>query len=205
MTVSPTRAVNHHADRPGFAGLTGLLAAATMLVAGRSRAGLIVDLASVSDTDHVVDIGCGPGNAVRAAARRGAQVTGVEPAPVMRWLARLVTRDDPRVVWMAGTAEDTRLPDGSATVAWSLATVHHWKDVAAGLAEATRVLAARGRLLVMERHVRPDAKGLSGHGWTQQQAASFAAQCRAAGFESISTEQHATGRHRVWVVRAIRP
>jgi ubiquinone/menaquinone biosynthesis C-methylase UbiE len=205
MTVSPAQPVNHHADRPGFGGLTGLLAAATMLVAGRSRARLIVDLASVSDTDRVVDIGCGPGSAVRAAARRGARVTGVEPAPVMRGLARLITRDDAEVVWLAGTAEDMRLPDGSVTVAWSLATVHHWKDVTAGLAEAGRVLASQGRFLVMERCVRPGAKGLSSHGWTEQQAASFTAQCEAAGFESVSTERHMTGRHRVWVVRATRP
>ena len=164
MTVSPTQAVNHHADRPGFAGLTGLLAAAIMLVAGRSWARLIVDLASVSDTDRVVDIGCGPGSAVRAAARRGAQVTGVEPAPVMRGLARLITRDGAEVMWLTGTAEDMRLPDGSVTVAWSLATVHHWKDVTAGLAEARRVLASQGRFLGMERCVRPGAKGLSSHG-----------------------------------------
>jgi ubiquinone/menaquinone biosynthesis C-methylase UbiE len=205
MTVSPPKAVNHHADRPGFAGLTGLLAAVTMLVAGRSRARLIVDVASVSDTDRVVDIGCGPGSAVRAAARRGALATGVEPAPVMLALARLITRDDSRVAWLAGAAEDMRLPDGSATVAWSLATVHHWKDVTAGLAEAKRVLASGGRFLVLERCVHPGAKGLSSHGWTEQQAASFTAQCRVAGFQSVSTEQHITGRHRVWVVRAIRP
>ena len=204
MTVSPTQAVNHHADRPGFAGLTGLLAAGAMLVAGRSRARLIVEVASVSDTDHVVDIGCGPGSAVRAAARRGARVTGVEPATVMRGLARLITRNDPRLAWLAGVAEDMRLPDGSATVAWSLATVHHWKDVTAGLAEVKRVLASHGRFLVIERCVHRGAKGLSSHGWTEQQAASFAAQCRAAGFEPVSIEQRTTGRHSVWVVRALR-
>jgi ubiquinone/menaquinone biosynthesis C-methylase UbiE len=159
----------------------------------------------VSDTDRVVDIGCGPGSAVRAAARRGAQVTGVEPAPVMRALARLIKRDDPRVAWLAGAAEDMRLPDGSATVVWSLATVHHWMDVTAGLAEVKRVLASRGRFLVIERCVHAGAKGLSSHGWTEQQAASFAAQCRAGGFESVSIEQRTTGRHKVWVVRAIRP
>src|SRR6202040_2040614 len=115
------------ADRPGFAGLTGLLAGATMLVAARSRARLIVDLASVSESDRVVDIGCGPGTAVRAAARRGAQVSGVDPAPVMRRLGRAITRDDRRGAWLAGTAEPLPLPDGSVTVAWSLATVHHWK------------------------------------------------------------------------------
>ena len=205
MTVSPTQAVNHHADRPGFAGLTGLLAAAIMLVAGRSWARLIVDLASVSDTDRVVDIGCGPGSAVRAAARRGAQVTGVEPAPVMRGLARLITRDGAEVMWLTGTAEDMRLPDGSVTVAWSLATVHHWKDVTVGLAEVNRVLASHGQFLVIERCVRPGAKGLAGHGWTEQQAASFTAQCRAAGFEPVSVEPRKTGRKSVWVVRAIRP
>jgi ubiquinone/menaquinone biosynthesis C-methylase UbiE len=205
MTVSAAQAVNHHADRPGFAGLTGLLAAGAMLVAGRSRAHLIVEVASLSDIDRVVDIGCGPGSAVRAAARRGAQVTGVEPATVMRRLARFITGDDPRVAWLAGAAEDMRLPDGSATVAWSLATVHHWKDVTAGLAEVKRVLAAHGRFLVIERCVHPGAKGLSGHGWTEQQAASFTAQCRAAGFEPVSVEPHKTGRHSAWVVRAIRP
>ena len=205
MTVSRPQAVNHHADRPGFAGLTGLLAGATMLVAARSRARLIVDLASVSESDRVVDIGCGPGTAVRAAARRGAPVSGVDPAPVMRRLARAITRDDRGVAWLAGTAEHLPLPDGSVTVAWSLATVHHWKDVAAGLAEAKRVLAPAGRFLVIERCVRPDATGLASHGWTEQQAESFAAQCRAVGLESVRVEQRATGRHSVWVMRAIRP
>ena len=205
MTVSQPQAVNHHADRPGFAGLTGLLAGATMLVAVRARARVIIDLAAVTDSDRVVDIGCGPGTAVRAAARRGAQVSGVDPAPVMRRLARAITGDDRRVAWLAGTAEHLPLPDGSVTVAWSLATVHHWKDVAAGLAEAKRVLAPAGRFLVIERRVRPDANGLASHGWTEQQAESFAAQCRAAGLESVRVEQRATGRRSGWVVRAIRP
>ena len=38
--------------------------------------------------DSVVDLGCGPGVAVRYVARLGATVTGVDPAPVMlRWRA----------------------------------------------------------------------------------------------------------------------
>jgi ubiquinone/menaquinone biosynthesis C-methylase UbiE len=107
----------------------------------------------------------------------------------MRRLARAITRDDRGVAWLAGTAEHLPLPDGSVTVAWSLATVHHWKDVAAGLAEAKRVLAPAGRFLVIERCVRPDATGLASHGWTEQQAESFAAQCRAVGLESVRVEQ----------------
>ena len=86
---------------------------------------------------------------------------------------------------VAGRREALPVTNGWATVAWSLKTVHHWKDVTAGLAELRRVLAPSGRLLVMERRVKPGATGLASHGWTEQQAESFATQSRAA----------------VWVVR----
>jgi Methyltransferase domain len=62
-----------------------------MLFMGRPKARLAVTAASVSDTDHVVDIGCGPGTAARAAASRGARVTGIDPATVMLRVARAVT------------------------------------------------------------------------------------------------------------------
>ncbi len=197
-------AVNHHADHPGFAGLTGLVMAIAMLVRGRRPARLAVAAACVSHTDNVIDIGCGPGSAVRAAARRGAHVTGVDPAPLMLRLARTVTRNRLAVAWLQGTAEDLPLPDNSASVAWSLATVHHWKDVTAGLAEAKRVLAAGGRFLAIERQVRPGATGLASHGWTGQQVRSFAAQCREAGFDSVRFGKDVRGRHALWVVQAAR-
>jgi hypothetical protein len=67
------------------------------------------------------------------------------------------------------------------------------------------VLVPEGRLLAIERRVRPDATGLASHGWTDQQAESFAAACTAAGFEDVSVEMKTPGRHAVLVVRAIRP
>ncbi len=199
-----TDAVNHHAGHPGFAGVTGLFAGLTMIVAGSTVARLVADLAAISDADNVVDIGCGPGSAVREAARRGARVTGVDPAPVMLRLARALTRDRSRVTWAEGTAEDLPLRDSSATVAWSLATIHHWQDVTAGLAEVRRALAAGGRFLALERQVRPGATGLASHGWTEQQAEAFAAQCRATGFDDVRIEQHKPGRRAVYVIRGIR-
>ena len=194
---------NHHGDHPGFAGVTGLVAGLGMLIRGRGYARLAVDLASVSDADRVVDIGCGPGNAVRAAARRGASVVGVDPAPVMLRLAGAVTGDHANITWSQGSAEELPLTSGWATVAWSLKTVHHWNDVTAGLAELRRVLASSGRLLVMERRVPPGATGLASHGWTEPQAASFAAQCRAAGFAEVRIDPHPDGRGAVWVVQAV--
>jgi ubiquinone/menaquinone biosynthesis C-methylase UbiE len=202
--MTDSSAVNHHADHAGFAGVPGLVAALGMLVMGRGYARLAVDLASVSEADRVVDVGCGPGNAVRAAARRGARVIGVDPAQVMLRLGRAVTRE-PRVSWSQGSAESLPVPDGWATVVWSLKTVHHWKDVTAGLGELRRVLAPSGRVLVMERRVQPGATGLASHGWTERQAESFAAQCREAGFDGVRVDRHRDGRGAVWVVQAIRP
>jgi SAM-dependent methyltransferase len=197
-------AVNHHAGHPGFAGVTGLLAGLTMIVGRGSVARFAADMAAVSHADHVVDVGCGPGTAAREAARRGAHVTGVDPAAVMLRLARAFTRDRTAIRWVEGSAEHLPQPDGSATVLWSLATVHHWKDVTAGLAEARRVLAPGGRFLAIERQVRSGATGLASHGWTDQQAESFMAQCREAGFEEVRLEKHTPGRRAVLVVAAVR-
>src|SRR6201997_3380144 len=201
MTDSSMPVVNHHADHPGFAGVTGMAIGLSMLVMARGNARLAVDLASVSAADRVADIGCGPGNAVRAAAQQGASAVGVDPAPMMLRLAGAVTRGQSNITWSQGTAEALPLPDGWATVAWSLKTVHHWKDVTAGLAELRRVLAPTGRFLVMERQVQPGATGLASHGWTEQQAESFQAQCRATGFDAVRVDQHPAGRGAVWVVR----
>jgi ubiquinone/menaquinone biosynthesis C-methylase UbiE len=205
MNTSPAQPVNHHADYPGFGGVTGLLAGLVMLLAGRRRARLVVDLASVSETDHVVDVGCGPGNSAKMAARRGANVIGVDPAPVMLRLARTFAGGHPPVTWSHGTVEELPVPDGRATVVWSIATVHHWRNVTAGLAEVQRVLVAGGKLLAVERQVRADATGLGSHGWTDDQAQCFAAQCRSAGFDSVRIDRRRCGRQVMWVVQAVRP
>jgi SAM-dependent methyltransferase len=101
-------------------------------------------------------------------------------------------------------AESLPVPTGSATVLWSLATVHHWKDVTKGLAEAHRVLAPGGRVLAIERQVARDATGLASHGWTEEQAESFAAQCRTAGFDDVRVEGRGAGRRAVWAVHGVR-
>lgn len=204
MNKASAGAVNHHADHPGFAGVTGLLAGLVMLIGRGAVARLAADLASVSEGDHLVDLGCGPGTAAREAARRGARVIGVDPAVVMLGLARAVTRDRAAVTWIEGSAEDVPQPDGSATVVWSLATVHHWKDVTAGLAEVRRVLVPGGRFLAIERRVRPDATGLASHGWTDQQAERFVAHCQEAGFDDVRVEKRTPGRRAVLVVLALR-
>src|SRR5690606_6805868 len=189
---------NHHADHPGFAGPAGLLAALAFTIGRGATADLAISLTRTGPGDDVVDIGCGPGVAVRRAAARGAaSVTGVDPAAVMLRVARVLSRARRRsapVRYLEGTAEALPLADRSASVAWSLATVHHWRDIDAGLAEARRVLRPSGRFLAVERRFEPGATGHGSHGWTEEQAGLFADRCRAAGFGAVEVGHHRPGR-----------
>ncbi|MBV5244628.1 MULTISPECIES: class I SAM-dependent methyltransferase [Mycolicibacterium] len=198
------RPVNHHGDHPGFSGLTGQLCAVAFLLTGRETGRLAADLTAVSATDHVLDIGCGPGNACRIAAARGARVTGVDPSAAMLRVARIVTRGA-SVTWVKGGAEALPVPDAAATVAWALATVHHWPDVDAGLAEIHRALGPGARFLAVERQAEPFATGISSHGWTGAQAETFAAMCESAGLTAVRVGSGRAGKRRVWTVHATRP
>ncbi|BBY16571.1 class I SAM-dependent methyltransferase [Mycolicibacterium litorale] len=203
--TEPATVVNHHAGQRGFAGPTGVLSAVLFLLTGRGNARLAADLAAVSANDRVVDVGCGPGTAARVAARRGARVTGIDPSDAMLRVARAVTRRRTAVTWVRAGAEALPVPDGSATVVWALATVHHWPDVGTALTEIHRVLAAGGQLLVLERQVQPGATGLASHGWTAQQAETFAALCSSAGLTDVRVTAHVRRRRAAWTVRAVRP
>lgn len=174
-----------------------------MTVGRRGDARLAAELTGAGRDDVVVDIGCGPGTAARHAARLGATVTGVDPASVMRRVARLLTLSS-RVRYVDGVAEAVPLGDASATVVWSLATVHHWPDLDAGLREVQRVLRPGGRFLAMERRTQAGARGLASHGWTGEQAEVFAAACTALGFHDVRIDHHTTDRRQLVSVVAAR-
>jgi ubiquinone/menaquinone biosynthesis C-methylase UbiE len=184
-------APNHHSTHPGFSGLRGLLAGVSFLF-GRDRAAqLALELSELQVGERLVDIGCGPGFAVNHARARGAEVLGVDPAPVMLRIARLRWRARPGVSWRIGTAESLPVGDDWAQVVWSLATVHHWRDIDAALAEVHRVLGPAGRLVVLERRIRDtNAVGTASHGWTDEQAESFAEHCRRHGFVTVAVATH---------------
>jgi ubiquinone/menaquinone biosynthesis C-methylase UbiE len=185
---------NHHADYPAFRGVEGLVAALSMAFGRKDDAQLAVRLSGMESGDRVVDVGCGPGVEVRYAARLGATVTGVDPAPVMLRVARLLSRTSAKVRYAKGAAEEIPLPEGSASVVWSIATVHHWSDIDTGLREVRRVLLPGGRLVAMERRAEPGARGHGSHGWTDEQAAAFADRCRDHSFTDVRLERATIGR-----------
>jgi ubiquinone/menaquinone biosynthesis C-methylase UbiE len=200
-------APNHHADHPGFAGLSGYGFALLFSLGRRRGTGrLAVELTEVRAGDHVVDIGCGAGNAVRDALAAGATATGIDPSAEMLRVARGMTRRRARrATYLDGAAEGLPVADASATVAWSLACVHHWGDLEAGLGEVRRVLRPGGRFLAVERRTQPGADGLASHGWTDQQAAAFADRCRKAGLLDVSVDARQGHRGTLLAVLAHQP
>ena len=174
---------NHHAHHSGFSGWEGLKAAVRFLKVS-SDAAVACDLTDVRSGDHVVDIGSGPGVAVRQAVDRGATATAVDPAQVMLDVGRK-RNDHANIDWRTGTAESIPVDDAKATVVWSVATVHHWKDIEAGLEEVTRVLAPGGRFLAIERHLKGDGTDQTDHGWLRYQAERFMDRCVAHGFDNV--------------------
>jgi ubiquinone/menaquinone biosynthesis C-methylase UbiE len=205
VTAPALPAPNHHATHPGFSGPSGLLAAVSFLFARDHAAALAIELAELRSGDRLVDVGCGPGVAVRRARALGAEVVGVDPARVMLRVAHLARRAGPGIDWRIGTAEALPVVDNWAHVVWSLSTVHHWADVDAALREAHRVLAPGGRLVAVERRIHDtNAHGAASHGWTPQQCESFAEHCRHHGFDHVTTSTHA-GRSTILSVVAHRP
>jgi ubiquinone/menaquinone biosynthesis C-methylase UbiE len=97
----------------------------------------------------IVDVGCGTGRLLRAAARRwpGARLIGVDPAEAMIRVARRLT---PEAEFHVARAESLPLPDAVAEVALSTISFHHWEDQPAGLREVARVLGPGGRFCLTD-------------------------------------------------------
>ncbi len=197
---------NHHADHPGFSGVGGWLFALAFTLGRGGDADLALRLTAAGPGDDVVDIGCGPGVAVRRAAGRGvASAVGVDPSAEMLHVARALTRVSRRrsaVRYLEGSVEALPLGEGAVSVAWSIATVHHWRDLDAGLAEVRRVLRPGGRFLAVERLVDPSASGHASHGWSEEQAELFAERCLGAGFAKAEVGRDSSGRREVLTVLA---
>jgi SAM-dependent methyltransferase len=96
------------------------------------------------------------------------------------------------------------LPNASASVVWALSSLHDSDDLTKGLAEAGRILAPGGCLLVIERLVPPGARGHAAHGPSESRAEAVAQQLEHAGLVDVSREHTRAGNRTLVILRATR-
>jgi ubiquinone/menaquinone biosynthesis C-methylase UbiE len=145
--------------------------------------------------DRLLDVGCGTGAAVRAAAGMVERAVGVDISTGMIERARELAADLGNVEFIVGDSEQLPFPDGTFTAVLCSSSFHHYPDPARALGEMARVLARGGRLVIAE----PDAdlalvriadrvlRRVDRSHVRLYRGAELAALARAAGFDDAAT------------------
>jgi ubiquinone/menaquinone biosynthesis C-methylase UbiE len=107
--------------------------------------------AGVDRDDRLLDVGCGTGAAVIAAARRPiATACGIDVSPGMIERARQSAAGLGNVEFRVADAEAIPYPDETFTAVICTNSFHHYSDPLRALAEIRRVLRPRGRLVIVD-------------------------------------------------------
>ncbi|RFS81264.1 class I SAM-dependent methyltransferase [Actinomadura spongiicola] len=124
-------------------GLRGRIAGRLMLRMNRQDE--VAELLDVRPGQAVLEIGYGPGGMIRRLTRTAGRVSGVDPSPEMRDMAR---KQAPDADLRLGTADDTGFGDAEFDRVVTVNTVGLWPALDAGLDELCRVTRPGGRVVI---------------------------------------------------------
>ncbi|HUX20380.1 MAG TPA: class I SAM-dependent methyltransferase [Spirochaetia bacterium] len=96
----------------------------------------------------VADIGSGTGLLSELFLRNGNLVYAVEPNEAMRAAAEVQLTENPKFISVAGSAEETSLPDGSVDIV-TAGQAFHWFDPDAARKEFVRILKGHGSVVLI--------------------------------------------------------
>jgi DNA-binding transcriptional ArsR family regulator len=125
---------------------------ARQLVPGRSWAAWSRALGLLLPPMAVADLGCGEGYLTVEAARWASKVTAVDRSEVVLTRARALARRRrvSNVIWKKGELEKLPMRDAAVDVAMLSQALHHAQNPARAVAEAARITAPGGRVLVLD-------------------------------------------------------
>jgi ubiquinone/menaquinone biosynthesis C-methylase UbiE/DNA-binding transcriptional ArsR family regulator len=132
------------------------------LVPGRSWAAWARALAHLLPPLRVADLGCGEGYLTVEASRFASRVIAVDRSAEVLKRARALARRRKvnNVTWRRGEIEKVPIKDGGVDVAVLSQALHHAADPARAVAEAARVVAPDGKVLVLDLRAH-------GEGWVR--------------------------------------
>lgn len=124
-----------------------------------------VNLLRVQPSDHVMEVGFGPGIAIEEVARRARMVSGIDVSRTMVAVAKrrnAAAVRDKRVDLRRGDAAQIPFADSTFDKAFSIHSIYFWRDPLAALGEIRRVLKPHGMVVLT---VLPKARwGMGAHG-----------------------------------------
>jgi SAM-dependent methyltransferase len=125
---------------------------ARQLVPGRSWAAWSRALGMLMPSVTVADLGCGEGYLTMEAARWASKVIAVDRSEVVLKRARALAqrRRVANVVWKKGELEKLPIKDDAVDVAMLSQALHHAQNPERAVAEAARITAPGGRVLVLD-------------------------------------------------------
>ncbi len=125
---------------------------ARQLVPGRSWAAWSRALGLLMPPLRVADLGCGEGYLTIEAARWASRVIAVDRSTAVLDRARALARRRrvSNVIWKKGQLEKLPIRDNAVELAMLSQALHHAQDPARAVAEAVRVTAPGGRVLVLD-------------------------------------------------------
>jgi ubiquinone/menaquinone biosynthesis C-methylase UbiE len=100
--------------------------------------------------DRLLDVGCGSGAAVRAAASIVAHAVGVDLSPGMIVRARELGGATPNVEFQVADAEALPFDDATFTKLLCTTSFHHYPNPGNAVAEMARVLTPGGRMVIAD-------------------------------------------------------
>jgi ubiquinone/menaquinone biosynthesis C-methylase UbiE len=100
--------------------------------------------------ERLLDVGCGTGAAVRAAAATVERAVGVDLSPQMIARARELATDVPGAEFVVGDSEQLPFESGEFDAVLCTASFHHYPNPRKATAEMARVVAPGGRLVIAD-------------------------------------------------------
>lgn len=109
---------------------------------------VVIDQAAPREDEHVVDVGCGTGNAALLAAERGARATGIDPAQRLLDVASTEAQSEGLTPASSGQSPHLPLADATADAVVSVFGVIFAPDASAAATEMARIATSDGRIVL---------------------------------------------------------
>ena len=176
-------------------GVMGSVVGFAMAIEHKKLHQAVVDRLMLSREENVLEIGFGPGTAVKLAARNAALVAGVDLS--MEMVLQAKRRNGPairsgRVQLQRASASALPFANETFNVVFEVNSFNHWDSKESGLAEVLRVLRAGGRFLMVLRQ---------GHGPSLETDLEMLVELLdRTGFVQIECERHQLGHGGAFVI-----